>query len=440
MGLKKAADPTSAAPLPPGVASRLAAGALLIETLERKRTLDEALAATSSYANLKGPDRGFARALASAVLRQLGRLDIGLAPFLDRPLSAATPDVRALLRLGAAQLWLLETPAHAAVGETVAAAKNLPGARRAAGFLNAVLRKASADRAAFDAAPLLAIWPDWLQAEMVESLGQAGAQRLAQAQLAAPDLHLSAKDPARTAAELGGTLLASGTIVLERGFDEALAGYEAGAWWVQDEAAALPASLLAPQAGEMVIDLCAAPGGKTLQLAAAGARVIAVDRSAPRLKRLRENLARTGLGDRVEIVTADAAAWRPETLADAILLDAPCSALGTLRRHPEGAWIKRPADLTRFPEIQARLLAAAREMLKPNARLIYCVCTPLRGEGEAVIEGALAGGGWRRVPFSADEAGPFAASLTEAGDLLTLPRREWTHDAFYLARLMPAGG
>lgn len=416
--------------------ARLAAAELLIEILENKRMLDEALVGVSSYNELQGPDRGFARAMASAALRQLGRIDAGVAPFLNRPLKDATPSVRALLRIGAAQAWLLGTPAHAAVGETVNAAKALHGAKGASGFLNAVLRKAVSDRSQFDAARPEVTWPKWLQDLMSASLGQSAARALARAQTDEPELHLTAKsgDCVALAAQTGGTQIGPATVALPTGAVESIEGYEAGDWWVQDLAAALPVQLLAPKSGEYVLDLCAAPGGKTLQIAATGALVTAIDRSKKRLQRVHENLERTKLSG-VEVIAANAEDWRPKEKADAILLDAPCSALGTLRRHPEGAWIKDPNAIARFPDIQLRLLRAAADMVKPGGRVVYCVCTPLAREGEDVIEAAIGEKLFTRSPIEGTLPDMFQNALTAKGDVVTVPNGPVLHDAFYISVL-----
>ena len=421
-----------------GAKARQAAADLLIETLDNGRTLDEAMATSEHFASMQGADRGFARAMASAALRQLGRIDKGLAPFLSRPLDTATPPARALLRIGAAQAWLMETPDHAVVSETVAAAKGWARARSASGFLNAVLRKAVSDRSHFDKAPATAAWPDWLTVEMMTSLGVEQASALAGAQLDEPDLHLTPKDPAALdalAARLGGDVIGGSSVRLSTGDVAAIEGFEAGDWWVQDVAAALPARLLKAAPGQTVFDLCAAPGGKTMQLAASGADVVAVDRSGARLKRVEENLARTGLADRVDIVEAKLEDWSPEEKADRILLDAPCSALGTLRRHPEGAWIKSPDAIVRFPDVQTRLLEDAARLLKPGGVLVYCVCTPLRREGIDVVERVLQAGDLERVAITPDEAGDFANGLTERGDLVTLPNTHFGHDIFQVSRI-----
>ncbi|MEO0608003.1 MAG: RsmB/NOP family class I SAM-dependent RNA methyltransferase [Pseudomonadota bacterium] len=421
-----------------GAHSRLAAAQLLMTVLEERRTLDEALSTTATYDDLNGSDRGFARAMASAALRHLGRIDAGLAPFLDRPIETAPPPSRALLRIGAAQAWILETPDHAVVGETVSAAKLWPRAQRATGFLNAVLRKTVADRSAFEAAPLEAIWPDWLRSAITQALGAQACQALAEAQIEPPETYLTPKTgaPDALAARVNGETVGAYSVRVETQKIEALPGYEDGDWWVQDIAATLPARLLNAQPGEHVLDICAAPGGKTMQLAATGATVTAIDRSKPRLKRLKQNLWRTGFKGAVDVIHAEATRWQPDAQVDKILLDAPCSALGTLRRHPEGAWIKTAEDAARFSDIQTRLLNAALQMLKPGGELIYCVCSPLPHEGPDIIAQALAEGGVSRAAIAASNVPGFEAAITDLGDLVTLPNGVFGHDAFFISRLM----
>lgn len=420
-----------------GAFARLAAAQLLMTVLEEGRTLDEALANTERFDRLKGPDRGFARAIASAALRHLGRIDIGLAPFLDRPLDTAPPPSRALLRIGAAQAWILETPDHAVVGETVDAAKKWPRAQRATGFLNAVLRKAVADRSSFDAAPIQSIWPTWFQHAVQEAFGADASAKLAETQLQTPVTYLTSKqqDPAALARQVDGEVVGEYSVKVEASDLEGLPGYAEGDWWVQDIAATLPARLLDPAKGDAILDICAAPGGKTLQLAAAGASVTAIDRSKPRLKRLKQNLWRTGFKGEVEVIQADATTWRPSEPVDKILLDAPCSALGTLRRHPEGPWIKSEADVQRFPDIQERLLRGAVEMLKPGGLLVYCVCSPLPHEGVHLVDRILNVLPLTRVPITASEVRGFEDGISAVGDLLTLPNGKFQHDAFYISRL-----
>lgn len=420
-----------------GAESRLAAGDLLHLTLDKRRTLDEAMELSEAYNGLAGADRGFARAIASSALRHLGWIDTCVQPFLSRPLAATGTEIRALIRAGAAQIWFLDVAPHAAVNATVDAARLSPGARSGGSFLNAALRRVSEAPPPGETLAAETIWPAWLGAALVRSLGADGARALAEAQRAEPALHLTAaQSPEALATRIGGPLLASGSVEAPGGAVEDLPGYADGEWWVQDQAAALPAKLLGVRPGERVLDLCAAPGGKTLQLAALGAAVTALDRSAPRLDRLRENLVRTGL--KADIIVADGETWAPAAPFDKILLDAPCSALGTLRRHPEGAWIKSEADVARFPAVQARLLAAAVRLLAPGGTLVYCVCSPLAPEGRDIVEAAIAAGLVVRQPVAAAECAGFEDCVTPDGDVVTLPGPSRDCDAFFVARLAAA--
>ncbi|MEM9571620.1 MAG: transcription antitermination factor NusB [Pseudomonadota bacterium] len=420
-----------------GAFARLAAAQLIMTVLEERRTLDEALASTESFESLSGPDRGFARAMASAALRYLGRIDLGLAPFLDRPLETAPPPSRALLRVGAAQAWILETADHAVVGETVAAAKLWPRAHRATGFLNAVLRKVVADRTAFDQAPPEAVWPSWFASMVSNSLGPEAANALAETQTEQPDTYLTPKngDPVGLANAVGGDIVGNHSVKVDASAIEALPGFEDGEWWVQDIAATLPARLLDATPDDVILDICAAPGGKTMQLAATGATVTAIDRSKPRLKRLKQNLWRTGFKGKVDVIQVDATTWTPTAPVDKVLLDAPCSALGTLRRHPEGSFIKSAEDVARFPDIQERLLRASLGMLKPGGTLVYCVCSPLPHEGVEIVDKIVSEGTANRRAIQPEQVPGFATSITAIGDLLTLPNRQFGHDAFYIAQL-----
>ena len=420
-----------------GAESRLAAAELLHLTLDKRRTLDEAMELSETYGELEGSDRGFARAIASSALRHLGWIDETVQPFLSRPLAATGIEIRALIRAGAAQVWFLDVAPHAAVNATVDAARLTKGARSGGSFLNAALRRVSEATPPGETLPAENIWPAWLRARLTDSLGTDGARALANAQRGEPALHLTAaRNPAALSALIGGPLLPSGSVEAPGGAIEEIPGFAEGSWWVQDQAAALPAKLLAAKPSERVIDLCAAPGGKTLQLAATGAAVTALDRSAPRLDRLHENLARTGLT--ADVIVADGETWTPDAPFDKILLDAPCSALGTLRRHPEGAWIKTEADVARFPAVQARLLAAATRLLAPGGTLVYCVCSPIAAEGRDVVNAALTSGSLVRVPVSAAECPGFEDCVTPEGDVVTLPGPSRDCDAFYIARLAKA--
>ncbi len=421
--------------LPEGVAARAAAADLLSRVLDGRVTLDEAMAQADAYDGLDGRDRAFAAAIARACLRHLGRIDRVLERFLARPLPDSAGLARAILRTGAGQLLFMGVAAYAVVSESVSVAALSPATRGFAKLINAVLRKVAG--AAPEPDPALDL-PPWLIQRWRAAYGRETGDAIAAGLAGEPPLDLSVKaDAAGWAQRLGGTLCLGETVRLpvEAGPIASLAGYAEGAWWVQDAAAALPVRLLGPAAGLRVLDLCAAPGGKTLQLAAAGARVTALDISPKRLARLRENLARTGLT--AEVRAEDALAFHPPEPFDAVLLDAPCTATGTLRRHPEAAWLRSPAQIASFVAAQGRLLAAAQRLLRPGGRLVYAVCSLEPEEGPEVVEAALAAG-WRRVPILPEEVAGLAGALTPAGDLRTHPGHlsaAGGMDGFFVARL-----
>ena len=416
--------------------ARLAAAELLVAVMEKGRSLDEALSETRSFNALEGRDRAFARALVTAALRRLGGINAVLSRFLQKPLPETAALGRALLHIGAAQLLVLGTPAHAAVGETVEAAKQWRETRGFANLMNAVLRRVAREGADLLAAlPPGADLPAWLYTRWRAAYG-VDAEHIAAALLHEPPLDLSVKSNAEDwAAKLLGVLTPTGSVRLTQAapIDE-LPGFADGAWWVQDAAAALPARLLGEVRGKRVLDLCAAPGGKTLQLAAAGAQVTAVDKSQARLKRLRENLERTQLG--AEVICADALEFRAGPF-DAVLLDAPCTSTGTLRRHPDVAWLRRPTDIRALSELQQRLVAAAADLLKPGGTLVYAVCSLEPEEGPAIVSEALRQG-WRRAPLRAGDIPGAEHFITADGDLRTHPG-QWPEigglDGFYAARL-----
>ena len=417
----------SASPDQPGRAARAAALDILDAALSRRAGLEAGLAAPG-LAALDPRDRAFARALAMATLRRLGPIDAALQPRLKKP----PPDrVVNLLRLGAAQLFALGVAPHAAVDATVGLA---PQAFR--GLVNAVLRGLL--REPPDLAGPERLAPSWLYARWRAAYGEPDARAVAALMAAEPATDLTPKEAAQ-AATLAGALdaevLPGGTLRTARGGDVAgWPGFADGAWWVQDASAAVPARLLAVRSGETALDLCAAPGGKTLQLASAGASVTAVDRSGARLKRVAENLARTGLS--AEVVEADAAAWDDPRTFDAVLLDAPCSATGTFRRHPDVLWVAGPKDVASLAAVQARLLDSAARRVKPGGRLVYCVCSLEPEEGEAQTAAFLA----RHADFPLDpiapgEGGAPEASLGPDGTLRILPHhRPGGADGFYIAR------
>jgi 16S rRNA (cytosine967-C5)-methyltransferase len=428
--------------------ARAVALALLVAVLDRQRPLDDALEAQRDLKLLTARDRGFARLLVATTLRRLGQLDAAIDACLRHKLDADRPLARHILRLGAVQLLFLDTPAHAAVDGAVALADGGP-ARGLKGLINAVLRRLAREGhalvAAQDAARL--DLPGWIWESWTASYGEPQTRAIAGVLMQDPPLDLTVRadqeiGPAGWAAQLDGRVLPSGTVRRLGGGDvEQLPGFAEGAWWVQDVAAALPARLLGPVAGLTIADLCAAPGGKTAQLAAAGARVVAIDRAARRLDRVRANLARLGLA--AEIVTADAATWQAATPCDAILLDAPCSATGATRRHPDVLHLKRPEDIARLAALQDRLLDNAVRQLKPGGLLVYCTCSLEAAEGPARIERLLSQGApVRRKPVDSAEFAGLDGLITPDGDLRTLPcqlAEQGGMDGFYAARLTRLG-
>jgi 16S rRNA (cytosine967-C5)-methyltransferase len=417
-----------------GLPAREGALALIDAALSRRGGLDEA-ASANAFRFLEPRERAFARALAMAALRHLGPIDRALAGKLAKE---PPPRVRNLLRLGATQAFFLEVPAFAAVATSVELAGANKTSRPFKGLVNAVLRGLLRDGALSDASEHLA--PPWLYARWTSAYGKEIADAVAAQIGFEPATDLSLKpdaDAAALATELEGEILPGGTLRTERRGDiSAWPAFDDGVWWIQDAAAAVPARLLNLRAGETALDLCAAPGGKTMQMVAAGAQVVAVDRSPARLGRVTENLARMHM--QAEVVAADAGAWDDERTFDAVLLDAPCSATGTFRRHPDVLWAARPGDVASLAAVQSRLLDSAAGRLKPRGRLVYCVCSLEPEEGEAQVEAFLA----RRPdmaldPIAPEEGGAPAASLTPKATLRILPHhREGGLDGFFAARFI----
>ncbi len=421
---------------------------LLHAVLGRRVALDEALAAHPGLAALDGRDRAFARLLVATVLRRLGQIDALIDARMERPLAPRAARVREVLRLAVAQLVFLGTPPHAAVDRAVAAL----GGRLAPfrGLANAVLRKIARDGAADaerqDAARLNT--PDWLWDAWSDAYGAESCRAIAEAHLGEAPLDITPKsDPESWAERLDARLLPTGTLRRAAGGAITdLPGYEQGAWWVQDAAAALPAKLLLAAldggTGRRVADLCAAPGGKAAQLAAAGAEVTALDISEARLGQLCRNLSRLGLP--AECRVTDARRFVPDAPLDGVLLDAPCSGTGTIRRHPDIARLKSREEVARLLPLQSQMLDAAVRALRPGGVLVYAVCSLQPEEGRDQIAALLdRTPDLRRVPVRPSELGADAASfaplVTEAGDLQTLPCH-WPAlgglDGFYAARLI----
>ncbi|TQV79744.1 16S rRNA (cytosine(967)-C(5))-methyltransferase RsmB [Denitrobaculum tricleocarpae] len=408
---------------------RRIAATVLNAVLRQETPLDDALNAHKDLPNLDARDRAFVRLLTTTVLRRLGQIDDLIAHCLDRPLKAKFAEAEDLIRMGAAQLLFLETPPHAALSTTLALATT-PRTSGQKGLINAILRRLDREGRALveaqDAARLNT--PDWLWQSWSEAYGDAQVRAIAESNLKEPPLDLTIKTESgdwvtRMAnAGLDAQKLPGGSVRIGHAGDvRRLPGYDRGHWWVQDVAATLPARLLGEIEDLRVIDLCAAPGGKTAQLAAAGAKVTAVDRSTSRLRRLSENLDRLNLS--AEVIAANATRWQPKQPADAVLLDAPCSATGTLRRHPDIAWLRNAGDIASVTELQDSLLNAAAEMVKPGGLLVYATCSLQPQEGPERIAALLeTRKDLERIPLTAEELGEgLEAAITADGDLRTLP-------------------
>lgn len=435
----------------PGLAARRIAVDIVDGVLRRRLPLDEQLSGKSAHfglATLAERDRALTRRLVATVLRRLGTLRHLVGGFLDKGFPAEAPRIETILLIGAAQILWLDVPDHAAVDLSVRLAQADRRGARYAGLVNAVLRRVAESRGTFDAADASRDTPAWLMARWQKTYGDDTARAIAQANGHEPALDITVKaDAASWAEHLHGDVLPTGTVrTLAHGAISLLPGFAEGVWWVQDAAASIPARLFGDIAGKDVCDLCAAPGGKTAQLASAGAKVTAVDRSPARIARLKENFARLKLD--VETVAADALEWRPGKTFDAVLLDAPCTATGTIRRHPDVPWLKSENDLGVLTPLQSKLLDRAIDLVRPGGTLVYCTCSLEPEEGEAQIAALLARDSRvARNPIATAEVFGHAEFVTQAGDLRTLPHYlpdddpRWAGlDGFFAARLTRKDG
>jgi 16S rRNA (cytosine967-C5)-methyltransferase len=434
----------------PGLAARRIAADILDGVLHKHRTLDDQLDGTGAHPGLKtlaDRDRALMRRLVSTILRRLGTLGHLLSRLLDRGIPTDAPRAQSALLIGAAQILWMDVPDHAAVDLSVRLVQSDRRAAKYAGLVNAVLRRCAREGHTLveEVRTQTLDLPHWLLARWTAQYGEAVAREMALAIANEPSLDLTVKsDPAQWASRLHGETLPTGTVrTLLHGSVTMLPGFLEGQWWVQDAAAALPARLFGDIRGKRIADLCAAPGGKTAQLAYAGAQVTAVDRSPARMARLRDNLARLSLS--AECVIADAIEWPGEADGfDGILLDAPCTSTGTIRRHPDVAWLRQEAEIATLAALQKRLLQKAVTLLKSGGTLVYCTCSLEPEEGEQPIAALLSSeSGLRRVPITPGEVAGLSELLTADGDLRTLPchlphadAKLGGLDGFYAARLV----
>jgi 16S rRNA (cytosine967-C5)-methyltransferase len=368
-----------------GLAARVAAVGLLGAVLDDGAMLSDALAdANGALAGLGPSDRARAQRLATVTLRHVEQADRVLAPHLRK---APMDLVMNALRLAVVEMAVLGAASHGVVNASVEIVRHGNRTGHMTGLVNAVLRKVAAGEAPFAKLPPQRL-PMWLRKPMVARFGRDVVTAIEAVQAQVPPLDLTPRQGSVLDIP-GAEVLPTGSVRLtDPGQVSALPGYVTGDWWVQDAGAALAVPLLGDVAGLRVLDLCAAPGGKTLQLAALGADVTALDISGPRMAVVAENLARTGLA--AKLVVADALVWESEGGFDAVLLDAPCSATGTIRRHPDLPFVKDGGELPVLLELQARLFDRALGLLKPGGRLVYCTCSLLAEEGEDQLAAALA--------------------------------------------------
>jgi len=406
--------------LPPsasGLAARREALRLLSGVLRRGQPLEEA-----SRGEGDQRDQALARAIATTTLRRLGQIEARLGALLEKPLPRKSGPSRDILATAAAQILFMRVPAHAAIDLAVTLAREDRHAHHFSGLINAVLRRLSTALEE-ESGSILLNTPEWLRARWRAAYGPEALEAIAAAHLEDAPLDLSVRDDAEGWAErLGGIVLPTGSVRVESraGAVETWPGYEEGVWWVQDAAAALPARLLGDVRGKRVLDLCAAPGGKTAELAAAGAEVTALDRSPTRMRRLEENLSRLKLA--AETVVADALDYRPPDPFDAVLLDAPCSSTGTIRRHPDIPYLKTESDIAALASLQRRLLDHAATLVVPGGLLVYATCSLEPEEGEEQARWFLAGRqGFERAAVGAEELAGLSHFIDTRGDLRTLP-------------------
>ncbi|MEQ1789129.1 MAG: 16S rRNA (cytosine(967)-C(5))-methyltransferase RsmB [Rickettsiales bacterium] len=403
--------------------ARLSAVIALVHTIDKGKPLDSAWAADRHFSSMNPSDRAFSQLLVKTVLRRLGQIDALITKFIEHPLSSKTSRVTHILRLGIAQLIWLETPPHAAVHSSVELTKQIK-MEKFGGLVNAVLKRVIKEGTDIieqqDAAKINT--PKWLWDSWEKAYGAEKTRQIADMHMTEPPLDITVKtDPDFWAQQLGGAVMPTGSVRLRDAKNIThLKGFPEGNWWVQDMAAAIPARLLGDVKDKLVIDLCAAPGGKTAQLASAGAKISAVDRSKERISMLKTNIHRLKL--QAEYITTDASKWLPSFAPDAILLDAPCSATGTLRRHPDVAWHRKPEDIARLAETQHTLLHHALNILKSGGMLVYAVCSLQPEEGEQQITNILA----QRddislVPVDPAIIGDLKECLTKRGEVRTLP-------------------
>lgn len=425
--------------------SRKTALIIMGSILNAQQPMDTVMEINPDFKNLDMRDRGFVRMLVTTTLRRLGEIDAIIKKTQDKPDQALQPVLKNILRLGVAQIMFLDVPDHAAVDTSVRLSES-QGLAKFKGLVNGILRNVTRHYQEWsqDYDPARINIPDWLFEKWEEDYGHEEALNIAQASLREAPLDLSIKNPERAdqiAETLNGEKMWNGTVRIQSsGQIQDLAGYQDGTWWVQNISASLPVLFFGDVANREVIDLCAAPGGKTAQLASRGAYVQSLDRSARRLNRFMENMKRLRLDANVTPISADASVWHSKNQVDAVLLDAPCTATGTLRRNPDILHLKSELDVTKMMKVQHKLIRNAASMVKPGGMLIYCTCSLQKEEGEDQIDWFLnSTSEFRRVPINPEEVGGQTYLLNNQGDMRILPHmmeEQGGMDGFFIARLV----
>lgn len=421
----------------PGLGSRVAAVKILSAVLDKQTSLDGMMDAENGnpvYRALSVADRALVRAIVNTALRHLPRIEHALGMLLDGPLPQGARSLHHVLVVGAAQMLYLYVPDHSAVDLAVEQAHRDPRNKRFVKLVNAVLRRLGREKdAVLDAVSGIPVLPKWFYSRLSKVYGEDAAQRMAQAQLIPSVIDLTVKsNPEGWAEKLNGQVMPNGTVRLGsfEGSVSALEGFDQGEWWVQDFSASMPVRLMGDLKGKRVADLCAAPGGKTAQLILSGATVTALDQSGNRLKRLRENLGRLQM--QAELVETNMLKFQPTELFDAVLLDAPCSSTGTLRKHPDVCWTKDEKDIAKLAGLQEQMLRHAITLVKPGGIVVFSNCSLDPSEGEEMVARVLASEtSLERVPVTVDAFPGMEIAVNPDGDLRTTPDMFGGVDGFY---------
>ncbi|MBL0374133.1 MFS transporter [Rhizobium sp. KVB221] len=436
----KGRTPRTAEPDKPGFQARAAAVKIMSAVIGQKTPLDGMLDdhhGNPAFSVLSLQDRALVRAILNSGLRHLTWIDAIFNSYLDKPLPEGASHLRHILSVAATQILFLDVPDHSAVDIAVEQARRDPRSSRFANLVNALLRRLGREKhdVLEGVSKAVSPLPAWYEKRLVATYGKETTAAIAEAYLKLAPIDLTVKsDPQHWADTLGGTVLPTGTVRLDK-FDGAvteLTGFADGVWWVQDAAAAIPARLLGDIKGKRVADLCAAPGGKTAQLIVQGANVTAVEQSASRIKRMKSNFDRLGLT--AEIVNARLEEYEPAEPFDAVLLDAPCSSTGTIRRHPDVLWTKGVDDIETLARVQYNLLVSAFALVRPGGTIVFSNCSLDRLEGEEVVEKFLrANPNAERAPIAKQDWPGLEEAITELGEIRTTPATLGGMDGFFAA-------